>query len=328
MNPGSFGADVASFELHLAAENKAAATIRIYTEAPRWFASAYLLAETDKTRWEQVDTQDVQRWVVWLLRHYTESYAYQQYRSLQQFFRWLAVEDEIADPMARLRAPKVSDKPVPFFSSVELSKLDEACRGSAFAQRRDAAILAVFRSTGIRLTEMAGIRHHPDDLDHGDVDLGRREIYVRGKGGKDRIVRIDRETARRIDRYLRARVEAPAGVPRAVVARRRRPRAADPRRDLPDDQAARSAGRRAGLPAPVPAPFQPHLAGTRRRRGRPDGAERLVLPADAEAVRGQRPRCPRPPQLRPRDGATVPDPTARPLAHGPGAVPPDADVCF
>jgi site-specific recombinase XerD len=53
-----------------------------------------------------VNTQDVQRWVVWLLRHYTESYAYQQYRSLQQFFRWLAVEDEIADPMARLRVPR------------------------------------------------------------------------------------------------------------------------------------------------------------------------------------------------------------------------------
>ncbi len=148
----------------------------------------------------------MQRWVVRLLRHYSESYAYQQYRSLQQFFRWLAAEDEIADPMARLRAPKVADKPVPFFSSVELSKLDKACQGSTFAQRRDAAILAVFRATGIRLTEMAGIRHHPDDPDHGDVDLQRREIYVRGKGGKDRIVRIDREKARRIDRYLRARV--------------------------------------------------------------------------------------------------------------------------
>ena len=53
LNPGSFWADVASFGLHLAAENKAAATIRTYTEAPRWFASAYLLAETDKTRWQR-----------------------------------------------------------------------------------------------------------------------------------------------------------------------------------------------------------------------------------------------------------------------------------
>jgi integrase len=37
------------------------------------------------------------------------------------------------------------------------------------------------------------------------VDLERREIYVRGKGGRDRIVRIDHEAARRVDRYLRVR---------------------------------------------------------------------------------------------------------------------------
>jgi hypothetical protein len=72
LNTGSFAADVASFGLHLAAENKAAATMRIYTEASRWFASAYLLPETDRTSWGQVNTQDVQRWVVWLLRHYSE----------------------------------------------------------------------------------------------------------------------------------------------------------------------------------------------------------------------------------------------------------------
>ena len=136
LGTGPFTADVASFELHLAAENKAAGTIRIYTEAPRWFAAAHLLHATGKTRWEQVETQDVQRWIVWLLRHYSQMYACQQYRSLQQFFRWLAAEDEIADPMARLRAPKVAEKPVPFFTSVELSKLEKACRGSTFAQRR------------------------------------------------------------------------------------------------------------------------------------------------------------------------------------------------
>ena len=205
LDAGPFAADVASFELHLAAENKAAATIRIYTGAPRWFAAAHLLRETGKTRWEQVDTQDVQRWVVWLLRHYSQTYACQQYRSLQQFFRWLAAEDEIADPMARLRAPTVADKPVPFFTSVELSDLGKACQGSTFAQRRDAAILGVFRATGIRLAELAGIRYHPDDPNRSDVDLQHREIYIRGKRGKDRIVRIDHEAARRVDRYLRVR---------------------------------------------------------------------------------------------------------------------------
>src|ERR1700730_14604394 len=59
MDAGPFAADVASFRLHLAAENKAVGTIRIYCEAVRWFAGAHLLCETDKTRWEQVDAMDV-----------------------------------------------------------------------------------------------------------------------------------------------------------------------------------------------------------------------------------------------------------------------------
>ena len=65
--------------------------------------------------------------------------------------------------MARLRAPKVPDKPVPFFTSVELSELEKACQGNTFAQRRDAAILSVFRAAGIRLAELAGLCYDPDD---------------------------------------------------------------------------------------------------------------------------------------------------------------------
>jgi site-specific recombinase XerD len=104
--------------------------------------------------------------------------------------------------MARLRAPAVRENLVPFFTSVELSMLEKVCRGSTFAQRRDAAIVSVFRATGIRLAELAQIRYDPDDPGRSDVDLDRREIYVRGKGGKDRTVRIDHEAARQVDRYL------------------------------------------------------------------------------------------------------------------------------
>ena len=84
-------------------------------------------------------------------------------------------------------------------------KLEKACGGNTFAQRRDAAILAVFRATGVRLAELAGIRYDPDGPGRSDLDMERREIKVRGKGGKDRTVRIDHEAARRVDRYLRVR---------------------------------------------------------------------------------------------------------------------------
>jgi integrase len=65
--------------------------------------------------------------------------------------------------------------------------------------------MSVFRATGIRLAELAGIRYDPGDPRRSDLDLDRREVYVRGKAGKDRTVRIDHEAARRVDRYLRVR---------------------------------------------------------------------------------------------------------------------------
>lgn len=209
LDAGPFAADVASYRLHLAAENKAKKTIGIYTDAARWFAAAHLIRETDKTRWEQVDGRDVCRWMVWLLGRYSDAYAYQQFRALRQFFRWLAVEDEVADPMARLRPPKVRVQPVPYFTSVELSRLERACRGNSFEDRRDAAILAVLLATGTRLAEVTGIRYHPVDPYRSDVDLDAREIKVRGKGGKGRTVRITHEAARRLDRYLRVRSRHP-----------------------------------------------------------------------------------------------------------------------
>jgi len=126
-------------------------------------------------------------------------------RALQQFFRWWADEEELPDPMARLRPPRVTEKLVPVFSSGELSKLERACQGRTFAQRRDYAILCVLRATGIRLSELAGIRYDPDDPLRSDVDLWQREITVRGKGGKARIVRIGHEAARSLDPYIRIR---------------------------------------------------------------------------------------------------------------------------
>ena len=81
--------------------------------------------------------------------------------------------------------------------------------GRTFAQRRDTAIIAGFKATGIRLSELAGLRYDPGDPWHSDIDLWQREITVRGKGGKPRVVRIGHQAARSLDRYLRARSRHP-----------------------------------------------------------------------------------------------------------------------
>ena len=184
---------------------KSARTIRAYTDAVQWFAAAHLLQRTSRDGWEQVDGQDIQQWVAWLLDRYSDAYASNQYRALQQFFRWLAAEDEVPDPMAGLRPPKVTGKLVPVFTGEELARIGQACAGRAFAQRRDAAIIAVFLATGILLSELAGIRHDPHDPGRSDIGLRQREIRIRGKGGKPRIVKITHDAARSLDRYLRVR---------------------------------------------------------------------------------------------------------------------------
>jgi site-specific recombinase XerD len=147
----------------------------------------------------------VQRWLVQLLSRYSDAYASNQFRALQQFFRWLAEEDQLPDPMARLRASRVTEKLVPVFSSGELSALEKTCQGRGFAQRRDAAIIAVLTATGIRAAELAGIRYDPHDSHRSDLDLQNREITVRGKGGRARIVRIGHDGARALDRYIQIR---------------------------------------------------------------------------------------------------------------------------
>ena len=108
LDAGGFQAEISSFRLHLAAEGKACKTVRTYTEAVQWFAAAHLCRETDLTSWEQVAKQDIQRWIVRLLDRYSSAYASNQYRALQQFFKWLAAEEEVSDPMAGLKPPRRS----------------------------------------------------------------------------------------------------------------------------------------------------------------------------------------------------------------------------
>ena len=259
---GMLQAEISSFRLHLAGAGKSARTIRTYTDAVQWFAAAGL-PPAGRTAWAQAGHHDIQAWMSWLLDRYSAAYASNQYRALQQFFRWLAAEDELPDPMTGLRPPPVPAKLVPVFTDQELSRLEQACAGRTFAQRRDTAIIAVFTATGIRLSELAGISCHPHDPQRSDVDLWQRQITIRGKGGKDRIVKIGHHTALSLDRYLRPLPPRP-GLAAAAVARDQQPRAADRRRHLPDDHPPGQASRGGRVPAPLPAPFLPHLARPRR----------------------------------------------------------------
>lgn len=119
------------------------------------------------------------------------------YRSLQQFFKYMAEETGEPSPMTGLRPPHVTVTPPPVLTTDDLHALFATCKGATLQDRRDLAILSLFADTGMRRGEMAGIK-----LD--DLDLREQVAVITGKTGT-RAVPYGAETAARLDRYLRVR---------------------------------------------------------------------------------------------------------------------------
>jgi integrase/recombinase XerD len=150
-----------------------------------------------------VKARHVQEWTVTLLGRYSDAYANNPFRALQQFFKWHATEDPDeprSNPVAGLKPPKVGDKLVAVFTEDELAALLATCKGGGFQNRRDYAVISLFKDAGVRLAELAG-------LAVADVSPANREAVVTGKGDKQRTVRFTYDTSRTLDRYIRERAK-------------------------------------------------------------------------------------------------------------------------
>jgi site-specific recombinase XerD len=202
LDAGPFQPMVSSFDLHLRAEKKSPKTIRTYVEAAQWFAASYLIP-AGLSDWSDVKARHVQEWTVTLLGRYSDYYASNQFRALQQFFKWHATEDPDEprpNPVAGLKPPKIGDKLVPVFTDGELAAMLATCKGGGFQNRRDYAVISLFKDAGIRLSELAG-------LAVADVSPASREAVITGKGDKQRTVRFTYDTSRALDRYTRERAK-------------------------------------------------------------------------------------------------------------------------
>jgi len=198
---------VRSFLITLRAENKSPSTIRSYHEAVTRLTE-YLATQGHTLRVADISHRDIQGFLAEQLERLRPGTAANRYRSLRQFFRWALEEGEIeADPMARLKPPRVPIDPPAVVSEGDMRKLLASCQGGRpFDDRRDAAILAVLYDTGLRRAELAGLRFDPSDEIRNDVDLGQQYLRVIGKGRRERVVPIGRQATLALDRYLRARV--------------------------------------------------------------------------------------------------------------------------
>lgn len=194
-----------SWRLHLEASNLSPRTIRAYTDDAAMFAR-FLTSRGMPTAVGSIRREHVEAFIAAELERTAPASAATRYRSLQQLFKWLEDEGEIAgSPMARMRPPKIPEKPVPVLADDDIRRLLTSCTGKSLADRRDLAIVRLFVDTGMRLEGMAGLRHDAANPENSDVDLRSRVVRVTAKGRRELVLPIGVKVARDIDRYLRAR---------------------------------------------------------------------------------------------------------------------------
>ncbi len=189
-----------SFERSLRADGASMQTLRMYREAGGQ-AHAYFAERGLPTDPQHVEKRHVESWLVYLReeREVKPATLSARFSALRRFFMWLEAEGEIAlSPMVRMKAPKVEVVAPDVLTDDEQRRLLDACRGSAFEDRRDAAILRLMLDTGMRRGEVAAMKV-------ADLDLQGQTVRLVGKGGRPGVVFFGVRTARDLDRYLRTR---------------------------------------------------------------------------------------------------------------------------
>ena len=133
---------------------------------------------------KKIELQSVRAFLAWLTRERKKSSIGRKVAALKSFFGYLLAAHKIAkDPLHLIQSPK-QDQPLPTFLTVDDTfQLLGGVKVETGLDARDLAVLEVFYSTGIRVSELVG-------LNWADIDAPLGILRVVGKGSKERIVPI------------------------------------------------------------------------------------------------------------------------------------------
>lgn len=117
--------------------------------------------------------------------------------ALRAFLKFLRKRDIESLNPERIELAKVGGRDLDLISSNELERLMKGPAGESLTALRDKAILELFFSTGLRVSELCGLNN--------DLDLSRDEFSVRGKGDKVRVVFLSSSAKKAVAEYLKNR---------------------------------------------------------------------------------------------------------------------------
>jgi integrase/recombinase XerC len=160
----------------------------------------------NKTPWKKCNAEDFRNYLFTIMkRQQARSYIRLQFSALRTFYRFLAERKGLRrDPVRDLELPKIAKKLPLVLTRGQIEELlgapTKIAKNNAaprWMPLRDAAIMELFYSSGLRLSELA-------TLDVADVDLYTESVRVFGKGRKERVCPVGFPALEAISRYRAA----------------------------------------------------------------------------------------------------------------------------
>ncbi|HSA54471.1 MAG TPA: tyrosine recombinase [Gemmatimonadaceae bacterium] len=209
--------DVDAFLTHLAKERDVSPnTLRAYShDLDEFVRFLHTQLPSESLEWSRVDRLALRGFLGHLTRKGLGKRSVARALSaVRSFFRHLHREEIVdANPARAVGSPKLDRHLPAFLDRGQMGSLFEAAetraRGGRLIDVRNLAILELFYSTGMRLSELRGINQ-------GDLDLIAQQVKVRGKGRKERIIPVGDHAQLALRNYEARRDE---------LVRRMRPRA-------------------------------------------------------------------------------------------------------
>lgn len=121
--------------------------------------------------------------------------------TIRLFFNYLVNEeylDEFENPVRKIRDLKEDKRIITTFTDEEVKRIISRVPERTYSNIRDKCILAFLFDTGIRVSELCGIKKD---------DIRYNSILIRGKGSKERLVYISKTMRKYMRKYERAKAK-------------------------------------------------------------------------------------------------------------------------
>ena len=177
------------FEVYNRSEGKSPYTVKWYNEALNHFLR-WLTSENKSTQLKGIREEQVRDFVLYLYekkirgKPLSKNTVANRVRSIRCFFSWFADEGYTdGHVLASFKPPRVVKTIVEPLTPQQIGKLFSSINQNTAMGARNAAVLALFLDTGLRLSELANLKET-------DVHLEQRYVKVMGKGSKERMVPV------------------------------------------------------------------------------------------------------------------------------------------